>query len=110
MAEASPARYDPAQDHDPLFGLTAAQARPAHGPEPHGDGARAATWGKCPECANERKIGLLLQGEHLVWREHWLRTWGSLLRQCHASGTRLCQAPAVTLPGERAPRCACDPP
>lgn len=55
-------------------------------------GPRASAVGKCPEC-HKAKVGLLRQGNHLVWREHRYSTWSGAPMVCRASGVALCVAP-----------------
>jgi hypothetical protein len=68
--------------------------------------ARPFTFGSCPYCHNG-KVGLVLLGGHLVWREHTYRTWSGAPVQCATSGVRLCDVPARTQEYVDAPLCRC---
>jgi hypothetical protein len=48
--------------------------------------------GRCPECHNGR-LGVVRQGEHLLWREHTYTTWSGARLTCRASGVATCVAP-----------------
>lgn len=63
----------------------------------------------CPQCTNE-KVGLVRQGPHLAYKNHWVSTWGGTSRQCTAGGQRLCDLPARdvrSLTGSPTPICIC---
>lgn len=60
---------------------------------------RAAEHAYCPRHADHRnKTALDLSGEHLVWREHEVVTWGHDRRVCLASGTPICEQPPKVKP------------
>jgi hypothetical protein len=48
--------------------------------------------GRCPECKN-LKLGVVRQGEHLLWREHTYTTWSGARITCRASLIATCVAP-----------------
>lgn len=97
--------YDPALDHDPLFELptrgtgesTTRRAR----------STPSAAHGKCPDCATDKPVGLVRQGEHLAWRVHLRRMLSGASLECRASGVPLCEAPAKHQPGMETPACPC---
>jgi hypothetical protein len=70
--------------------------------------ARSVAWGRCSRHANPKEIGLVRQGEHLYWREHDYPTWGKARMTCDASGVRLCESSARTVPGQPTPTCDCE--
>lgn len=49
-------------------------------------------YGKCPRCL-AMKVGLMKQGDHLVWKEHSFATYGRARFTCEASGQRVCDMP-----------------
>jgi hypothetical protein len=53
---------------------------------------KSVAQGKCPECTRP-KIGLLAQGDHIVWRQHYYTTWHGTPMPCRASGVTACVAP-----------------
>lgn len=63
-------------------------------------------WAPCPDCTH-LGAALVRDGDHLVWRVHWVRTYGHADRQCRASGQRLCDAPARKVPQAKNPTCPC---
>ena len=70
---------------------------------------RTIVSGKCPACVNQgKKVGLVRDGQHLIWRVHWVKTFGSTSRPCHASGAPLCENSAIRIPGETTPTCPCE--
>jgi len=70
---------------------------------------RTIVSGKCPQCVNQgKKVGLVRDGQHLIWRVHWVKTFGSTSRLCHASGAPLCENSAIRIPGETTPTCPCE--
>jgi hypothetical protein len=88
----SPER-SPDHENVPLFDLAPAEST-ARDALPH-KGQRSARQGCCPRCPKE-KIGLLLDGEHLYWRPHRYRTWGTARVFCSATGLPVCEAPEIT--------------
>lgn len=56
---------------------------------------KSVAQGKCPKCT-KAKIGLVRQGEHLVWRHHTYRTWQNAPVECPASGVAVCVLPEGT--------------
>jgi hypothetical protein len=54
---------------------------------------RSVTRAKCPKCLTAMPVGLIRVGEHLVWREHYITTWGGARRPCPASGVAVCALP-----------------
>lgn len=48
--------------------------------------------GRCPECSNGR-LGVVRQGGHLLWREHYYTTWSGARQLCRASNVATCVAP-----------------
>ena len=83
--------YDPATEHEPLFTVDISSGGgPTLGE--HAQAAeRAVTSALCPECTRDRPVGLLRQGEHLVWRSHDHVTWGGIRTPCRASGAPVCE-------------------
>lgn len=70
---------------------------------------KANTHGACPSCLTD-KVGLVIQGGHLVWKDHYVSTWGGSSRQCLAGGQRLCDSPARDVhlvTGLSTPVCIC---
>lgn len=70
---------------------------------------KAVAHGSCPRCTTER-VGLVIQGGHLVWKDHYVATWGSVSRPCVAGGIRLCDEPARDTrlhTGMTPPTCKC---
>lgn len=66
-------------------------------------------WGACPDCTAQ-KVGLVVQGSHVAWRDHSKRTLSGAPMQCRATGQRLCEAPArdiSTFTGTPPPKCPC---
>lgn len=57
-----------------------------------GQYVKSVAQGKCPKCTRE-KIGLLRQGEHIVWRHHTYKTWHNVPVECPASGVAVCVLP-----------------
>jgi len=55
---------------------------------------KSAAQGNCPKCLRP-KVGLVLVGRHLVWRQHDKRTWSGTPVECQASGVSACVAPEV---------------
>lgn len=53
---------------------------------------RTIASGRCPECSNAR-LGVVRQGEHLLWREHYFTTWSGAKQICRASNVATCVAP-----------------
>lgn len=53
---------------------------------------RSVAAGRCPECSNMR-LGVVRQGQHLVWRQHYYITWSGAQVVCRASGVATCVAP-----------------
>jgi hypothetical protein len=101
----SPKKYDPSKHHDALLDLP----ERARGQE-RKKYLKSSAQGNCSDCATQKKIGLVRQGEHIVWRQHWIKTWGNAVRQCRASGAPVCEAPARVIPGETPPKCPCGGP
>lgn len=67
-------------------------------------------FGGCPKCLNE-KVGLVIQAAHLVWKDHYVQTWGGASRQCVSGAQRLCDLPArdvVSQTGLSTPKCICE--
>jgi hypothetical protein len=54
--------------------------------------AKSQAQGNCPRCLRP-KVGLVLVGEHLVWRQHDKRTCSGAPVECQASGVSACVAP-----------------
>ena len=70
---------------------------------------KASAFGGCPKCTAD-KVGLVVQGGHLVWKDHYVQTWGGNSRQCTCGGVRLCDLPArdvAMLTGLSTPTCIC---
>lgn len=70
---------------------------------------KATTHGACPKCLAD-KVGLVIQGGHLVWKDHYVSTWGGTSRQCVGGGQRLCDLPARDVrshTGLKTPHCIC---
>jgi hypothetical protein len=53
---------------------------------------RTIASGRCPECHNGR-LGVVRQGEHLMWRQHYYITYSGARLICQASGVATCVAP-----------------
>lgn len=75
---------------DSMFGDDELDAMRQH-PEPV-KRPRTVASGRCPECSGQR-VGVVRQGEHLVWREHMYTTWGGSRQLCRASNVATCVAP-----------------
>ena len=58
--------YDPSLDHDPLFELPTRGA--GESTTRRARSTPSAAHGKCPDCATDKPVGLVRQGEHLAWR------------------------------------------
>jgi hypothetical protein len=56
---------------------------------------KSVAWGNCPGCLAD-KMGLVLVGRHLVWRQHTYRTWSGAAVECTSSGVSVCVAPEKT--------------
>lgn len=56
---------------------------------------RSVAWGNCPCChaGPVKPVGLVRQGDHLVWRGHDYATWSGARVQCPASWVALCNLP-----------------
>lgn len=54
---------------------------------------RTIASGRCPECIGGTRVGVVRQGEHLLWREHYYTTWSGARQLCRASGVATCIAP-----------------
>lgn len=72
----------------PLFSVE--QLAPARDERPKRP--RSVAMGNCPMCS-KNPVGLVRQGDHLVWRSHFYTTWGGAARQCQASNVAICVAP-----------------
>ncbi|WP_426566403.1 hypothetical protein ACPPVT_07605 [Angustibacter sp. McL0619] len=65
----------------------------------------------CPSCnrrttkGDVKLTGLVLQGQHLIWRPHDVVTWGGAHTPCPASGTTVCTNPAKAASYIEAVRC-----
>ena len=98
-----------ADEEDDLFaGLEGAPVRSSTYVD-KGTQRKPAAHGGCPQCSAE-KVGLVIQGGHLAWKDHWVSTWGGSSRQCTAGGQRLCDLPArdvTNLTGLSTPTCIC---
>lgn len=73
---------------EPLFDIgpyVHAKPRPARPP-------KSIAQGNCPGCLRA-KIGLVMQGTHLVWRMHTYQTWSGATMPCRAVGIAVCQLP-----------------
>lgn len=53
---------------------------------------RSVAQGNCPECT-KNPVGLIRQGEHLYWRQHYVTTWRGTPMLCRAANVSLCVAP-----------------
>ena len=84
-------RFDPAEQMDTLFDV-APSNRVVGGQEWTKTAARSVAFAACPKCSAER-CGLVMQGQHLSWRLHAVRTWGGVSMDCTASGQAVCQLP-----------------
>ncbi|NAE18326.1 hypothetical protein [Enterococcus hirae] len=68
---------------------------------------RNVTSAPCPSCTQGGHgpgglVGLIRQGEHLLWREHTYPTWSGARLTCRASGVAVCElAPRAGWDGER---------
>lgn len=60
--------------------------------KPKPERARTIASGRCPECSNMR-LGVVRQGDHLLWRVHTYTTWSGAKLTCRASGVATCVAP-----------------
>lgn len=59
-----------------------------------GDGpTRSVAFGRCPRHRDERRTGLVRTASHLVWRQHYVRTWSGSSIPCPASAVALCVLP-----------------
>ena len=70
---------------------------------------RSVGYAGCPKCLND-KVGLVRQGSHLAFKDHYVATWGGAARQCGAGGRRLCDLPARDVTahtGLSTPVCIC---
>lgn len=69
-------------------------------------------WARCPRCSEvnqpERGIAVLVDGEHLVWKEHSYPTWAGTRMICQGSHQRVCDLPAAPN-GTTQLRCTCSP-
>lgn len=63
-------------------------------------------WLPCPDCTH-LGAAVVRDGDHLVWREHWVKTYGNAQRQCRASGQRLCDLPQRKMPQGKPLACPC---
>lgn len=81
-------KYDPADDHEPMFEVTPVMR--GYSEPRRTTYVRAVDHAFCPECRSDRRIGLLLQGQHLVWRVHEKVTMSGARMQCGASGAPVC--------------------
>jgi hypothetical protein len=55
-------------------------------------------WGDCPRCVDNVRVAMIRSGQHLIWREHTITTWGGAKMTCTGSLVALCDlAPG---PGE----------
>jgi hypothetical protein len=55
-------------------------------------GLRSVAQGTCPICL-VTSVGLVRQGNHVVWRLHSYMTWGGTRMPCPTSGVAVCVAP-----------------
>jgi hypothetical protein len=70
---------------------------------------RSVAHASCPQCLND-KVGVVRQGNHLVYKDHWVATWSGSSRQCIAGGQRLCDLPprdTYAHTGTPTPICTC---
>lgn len=90
-------------DDIPMF-----DAVPVAVPEPAKQRAAGSAW--CPGCRFSRKaaVGVLVVGEHLVYREHTKPTWSGAPVTCPPSGVRLCQARPTDKHDGRVTACTCE--
>lgn len=99
-------KYDPAEDHEPLFDVSPTQVATREGGP--SKSIRSVTRGMCPQCAADRPTGIIRQGAHLVWRLH-TRTLGSGARiECPGAGAAICHCPPRPVVGVTTPACACE--
>ena len=89
-----PKRRDPKSDPfgtEELFPATLGQTE-TEGSEERRKPVRSLRQGKCP-CCTANRTGLVLVGDHLVWRWHTYVTWSGTRLLCRASGVAVCVAP-----------------
>ena len=83
--------YDPADDHDPLFPVDAVpELANGHMGERDTKPVKAVTSALCPKCQAPKALGLIPSGDHLVWRNHDVHTYGGGRLPCRASGVAVC--------------------
>lgn len=87
-------RRDAFNDIDtiPLFTPEAASLARATVDNPKRHAIRNTGYGNCPNCSTTG-VRLLRVGAHLVWSEHYYRTWAGTTRPCLSSGVAVCVAP-----------------